>query len=83
MPNQNNPSNGTWTSREAYLLALVCLTAGLLVGYIFRGSARDPVTVGATSPAASAPAAAGAMPLAEALQPLAAPLLAALKVDPN
>ena len=83
MPNQNNPSNGTWTSREAYLLALVCLTVGLLVGYIFRGSAPAPVTVGATSPAISAPAAPGAMPSAESLQPLAAPLLAALKVDPK
>ncbi len=83
MPNESTRANGTWTNREAYLLALVCLTAGLLVGYIFRGSAPARVTVGATSPAASALAAPGAMPTAESLQPLAAPLLTALKVDPK
>ena len=52
------------------------------MGYIFRGSSPAPV-VGATSPGTSAPAAPGAMPSAESLQPLAAPLLAALKADPK
>jgi cytochrome c-type biogenesis protein CcmH/NrfG len=80
MPNEKNRPNATWTSREAYLLALVCLTSGLLLGYLFRGSSPPvPVTAGAATPAANAPA----MPTAEALQPLAAPLLAALKVDPK
>ncbi len=84
MAQQNNSSSGgTWTSREACLLALVCLISGLLAGYIFRGSSPAPVTAGATSPAASAPSAPAGMPSAEALQPLAAPLLAALKADPK
>ncbi len=84
MAAQNTGSGGSWTSREAYLLALVCLTAGLLIGYIFRGSpAPPPTTVGATAPAPGTPPAPGALPTAESLQPLAAPLLAALKADPR
>lgn len=74
-------SEGTWTNREAYLLALVCLLSGLVMGYLFHGSSA-PVTT--TVAAAQAPAAAPqAAPTAQDLTPLAAPLLAALKVDPN
>ena len=86
MPNENKPPNATWTSREAYLLALVCLTAGLLVGYVFRGSSPVPgaVPVTAGAPAGTrAPAGMNTMPTAESLQPLVAPLLAALKADPK
>jgi len=87
MPEKNSHLNATWTSREAYLLALVCLTFGLLLGYVFRGSAPVagslPTTVGAAMPAASGPIGTGAMPTAESLQPLVAPLLAALKADPK
>ncbi len=87
MPEKNSHPNATWTSREAYLLALVCLTFGLLVGYIFRGSAPVagplPTTVGASVPATGGPMNPGSMPTAESLQPLVAPLLAALKADPK
>jgi len=87
MPEKNSHPNATWTSREAYLLALVCLTFGLLLGYVFRGSAPVagslPTTAGAAMPAASGPIGTGAMPTAESLQPLVAPLLAALKADPK
>ncbi len=84
MAAQNTGLGGSWTSREAYLLALVCLTAGLLIGYILRGSSPpSPATVGATVPAPGTPPAPGALPTAESLQPLAAPLLAALKADPR
>jgi tetratricopeptide (TPR) repeat protein len=87
MENERNQLGGMWTSREAYLLALVCLVAGLLIGYLLRGS--SPLV--ATSPAAATPgmpatgpAAAPAAPAtAESVQPLAAPMLAALKADPN
>jgi tetratricopeptide (TPR) repeat protein len=87
MPRENNSSGGTWTTREAYLLALVCLTLGLVVGYMFRGSAAvpgpAPLTTAGVIPAANAPPTAAAPPTAESLQPLAAPLLAALKADPK
>lgn len=83
MPNQNQSPRGTWTSREAYLLALVCLLIGLLVGYLFRGSSSSgPATAGVVPPTTGA-ATPPAMPPAEALQPLAAPLVAALKADPK
>jgi tetratricopeptide (TPR) repeat protein len=84
MPENTSHSSATWTSREAYLLALVCLTAGLLLGYVFRGSAPVagslPATAGAAAPA---PMASGSLPTAESLQPLVAPLLASLKADPK
>lgn len=87
MPNGNLRPGATWTSREAYLLALVCLISGLLLGYLFRGSAPvsgpAPVSAGATPPASSAPGAPPMPPSAEALKPMVAPLLAALKADPK
>src|SRR5574337_1795710 len=87
MSKQNNPSGGTWTNREAYLLAMVCLISGLLLGYLFRGSSpvpsSVPVTAGAPMPATGASPGAAAPVTAESLQPLAAPLLAALKADPK
>ena len=89
--------SASWTGREAYLLALVCLLSGLVLGYLFRGSggftptsrasaalttsgSSTPVSTGAD---AAPPSARGAtaMPSAEALNPIAAPLLAALRVD--
>lgn len=72
--------NDFWTPREAYLLALVCLMSGLVLGYLFHGSSpgaiQAPVTVAAAAPGA-------AMAKVEDLAVLAAPLLAALKVDPK
>jgi tetratricopeptide (TPR) repeat protein len=89
MANERNQSRGTWTSREAYLLALACLVSGLLMGYLLRGT--SPALPGAATIPAGASAAAplaGGMAsaphaTAETVQPLAAPLLAALKADPN
>ena len=82
------PAPGTWTNREAYLLALTCLVVGILIGYLFHGSSAPVVTTaGQGTPAASAPGAPapGGDPThsAEALQPLAAPLLTALKAEPK
>lgn len=75
------PPAGTWSSREAYLLALVCLLTGLVMGYLFHGSSAPVApTVAAAQPAAPPQA---AMPSGQDLGPLAAPLLSALKVDPN
>lgn len=83
-------SNANWTSREAYLLALVCLLSGLALGYLFRGSSPPGSTAGVPAPSAvssvpgGAPAAGGAaLHSAEAVEPLAAPLLAAVKANPG
>jgi len=86
VPPEENPARSLWTPREAYLLALVCLLSGLMMGYLFHGS--SPVAMPATNTAAAGatmpPAAgAGAMPTAQDLGPLSAPLLAALKADPK
>jgi tetratricopeptide (TPR) repeat protein len=86
---ERNQPRGTWSSREAYLLALACLVSGLLMGYLLRGTSPGVPSAAMIPAGASAPAsqAAGGMApppaTAETLQPLAAPLLAALKADPN
>lgn len=95
-PSTSIPSGGasavTWTSREAYLLAAVCLLFGIVLGYLFRGSSGVPVTSatavspavqGQAAPGAPMPAAAPGPVTAEALEPLAAPLLAAVRTDPK
>ena len=77
-------SQAAWTSREAYLLALVCLLCGLALGYLIRGSSPDVTrSVGAATPEVSVPVGAPTLHSAEALQPLAAPVLAAVKADPK
>jgi len=86
--NQNAaaPGTATWTSREAYLLALVCLMVGILIGYLFHGSSAPVATVGqagAMPPQAAAPSAGSPTHSAEALAPMAAPLLMAVKADPK
>src|SRR2546427_3361620 len=95
MPNEKTEPRATWTSREAYLLALVCLTAGLLVGYLLHGSSpglgpvvgptpgATPAASGAGMPLSGAPAVAGAAATAPAVQPQAAPPLAAPNADPK
>lgn len=84
MANHGNPSGGRWTNREAYLLALACLIAGLLVGYILRGSSQGPGGSDGIAPTGgAAPSSPATMPTSESLQPLVEPLLAALKVDPK
>lgn len=79
------PNPNLWTSREAYLLAAVCLMAGILLGYLFGGS-QQPATLatsGAGAPVSQASAGGETLHSPEALQPLAAPLLAAVQADPK
>lgn len=89
MPRETQPvaaGSNTWTSREAYLLALVCLFVGLVLGYLFRGSSPPAATALGANPAVATPAPApgqGPTHSAEALAPFAAPLLAALQTDPK
>jgi cytochrome c-type biogenesis protein CcmH/NrfG len=89
----------TWTATQAYVLALFCLGFGLVLGYLFRGSA--PVTSTATAattsetpapegmpgiPASlSAPGAAQVTPeqTSAMVQKAAQPLLTTLKQNPR
>ncbi len=94
MPRNEATSNATWTSGQAFALALVCLALGLVIGYLFRGSASPaPSTTAAATqqmPAGlpSPGTIPGSMPgqaqiTAEALKQQAQPLLDAIKNNPN
>jgi tetratricopeptide (TPR) repeat protein len=74
----------SWTAREAYLLAVVCLLVGLAMGYLIRSSAAEPMASTAGVPAASrsAPAADPAA-LAGDVEIQAAPLKTALMTEPK
>jgi len=92
-------SGPTWTSAQAYVLAVFCLGFGLILGYLFRGSA--PVTSTATAATASesaAPAGTPAVPASmtapgagelnpqqtsEMVNEAAQPLLDSLKQNPR
>lgn len=79
-----NQGPKSWSSREAYLLAMVCLFVGVIAGYLLRGSS-SPV---AQPSAAAAPASSSAPPpqplqSPEALNPVVQPMLDMLKVDPK
>jgi cytochrome c-type biogenesis protein CcmH/NrfG len=83
-PNQNSVP-ATWTSREAYLLAAICLLAGIALGYLYRGSS-SPVPASAPS-SSTAAAAAGMnpqaqMPTADMVNQMAASLLARVQSNP-
>lgn len=49
-------NTSSWTSREAYLMAAVCLLIGVAIGYFARGAATQQPAATAASPAAPAPA---------------------------
>ncbi len=93
---RNEPtSNATWTSGQAFALALVCLAIGLVIGYLFRGSASTAAPAATAAGAQQAPAGMpgpgaipGSMPgqaqlSAEALKQQAQPLLDQVKSNPN
>ncbi len=94
---QNNKSGTTWTSTQAYTLAIVCLAAGLAFGYLFRGSARPS---GTTTAGTGQNVAAGTQQMspgqivdpggsmdsaqtAEMVDKTAAPMLAEAEKNPN
>jgi len=71
-----------WTSREAYLLAMVCLFVGLIAGWLLRGSSSP---VASAPPAAPAPSASPgeSMQSVASLNQEAQPLLDSLKANPK
>jgi len=71
-----------WTSREAYLLAMVCLFVGLIAGYLLRGSSSPVAEAPAPAPAPSA-SPGESMQSAASLNLEAQPLLDALKANPK
>jgi cytochrome c-type biogenesis protein CcmH/NrfG len=85
--------NHDWTARQVYGMAVGCLFLGLVIGYLFRGSASPTASANAragTTQVAADPHAAQGMPQMPSLEQLknmgdkkAAPLLAKLKADPE
>jgi len=71
-----------WTSREAYLLAMVCLFVGLIAGWLLRGSSSPVASAPAPAPAPSNPPG-ESMQSAASLNLEAQPLLDALKANPK
>src|SRR5947209_13364087 len=59
-PNAQRPATSTWTSKQAYILAVICLLLGGAFGYLLRGSSSsDSNPAAETSAPASMPSAAG------------------------
>lgn len=90
MANTDQPAvPPTWRTTQVYAMAAVCLAVGLVLGYLFRGSATQ---AGSLSPAQTPVAGAASsntpqMPSLEEMKHMAdkkaEPLLAKLKADPN
>jgi len=86
---QSRNQNGMWQSWQVYLMAVVGLLVGVMVGYLVRGSAPVASTQApATQSAPGAPAAAPQkVPTLDDMKRMAdkqaEPLLAKLKTDPN
>jgi cytochrome c-type biogenesis protein CcmH/NrfG len=86
---QTETQNSSWPTRQVYGMAVGCLLLGLVIGYLFRGSA-SPATASA-APAQSAdphsPQGMQQMPTLDQLKSMgdkkAAPLLEKLKTDPE
>ena len=80
-----------WTSTQAYVLAVICLLAGVAVGWLFRGSQSPAGDAPIQAASAAVPAGMGTganiQPTPEQMKKMAdttaAPLLEKLKSDPN
>lgn len=80
---RQNESEKTWTSREAYLLAMVTLFCGLIVGYLFHGTTATQNPVGVSAPAATATVPANQTASPEQLRIMVQPMLDAARVNPS
>ncbi len=77
---------GTWTGKQAYLLAVFCLVLGVALGYLFRGSASVNIAQAASATTTQQGSVAQPQPDANAqaaVAQAAAPLLEAVNKDPN
>jgi cytochrome c-type biogenesis protein CcmH/NrfG len=96
MANQQGPNAGSnWTGTQAYVLAVICLVAGVAIGHLLRGSA-SPATPQNAAAEVSAPSGSPTgmpgmggtqQPTPEQMKRMAdkqaEPLLAKLKSTPN
>lgn len=93
MPAPNPRPTAAWTSRQAYVLAVVCLLLGTVIGYLARGSRSSQGSDNSPTAAAAPSSMPGGTPTAtqpptpEQLAQMAAkqvaPLLEQLKTQPN
>jgi len=84
---QITEAGSSWTVRQVYVSAVICLVLGVALGYLFRGS-QTPF-IAASAPATQAATTAGTpqMPTLERMKQMAdkqaGPLLAKLQNDPK
>lgn len=92
MTETNRSTSGNWTSTQAYVLSVICLLAGVAVGYLVRGSAPTQTTEASAVAQAQpggpmAPLASPQQPTPEELRRMAdtqaRPLLEQLKAEPK
>jgi cytochrome c-type biogenesis protein CcmH/NrfG len=80
-------SSQQWTSVQAYVLAVICLLAGIAGGWLIRGSQSPAVAAAETSASVPAIAPGTQTPTPAQMQKMAdtqaAPLIEKLKADPN
>jgi len=87
---RSQPPETGWRTTHVYTMAVVSLLIGLLLGYLFRGSASRPATGASSQTAAQNPGVGNGMPQMPTLEQMkqmgdvqAEPLLQKLKTDPN
>jgi cytochrome c-type biogenesis protein CcmH/NrfG len=80
----NSVTQAGWTGTQAYVLAAACLLLGVVLGYLFRGSASPamPVAAATSQPQVAAQSQALAGTQVE-LERASAPLLEAVQRNPN
>jgi cytochrome c-type biogenesis protein CcmH/NrfG len=79
---QQSNSSRTWNSREVYLLAMVCIFAGLIAGWLFRGSSSESGRIpSVTSAASTSSTPEAASPATSSIE--IQPLLDSLRANPN
>jgi len=84
--NPQLPSSPTWTSTQAYVLALFCLLLGVALGYLFRGSASPASAQAPSASTAQQESASNPHSSAEtqaAVAQTVTPLLEAVKQNPS
>jgi cytochrome c-type biogenesis protein CcmH/NrfG len=85
--NSSSTSKSPWTSAQAYTLAVFCLVLGVVLGYLFRGSAPQVASAASGASANSTQASTQAQLTPEQQKAMVdqavAPLLATLKNNPD
>ncbi len=86
-PNSDSAASETLQAKQVYLMAAICLAAGLGIGYASRGLQAPLPAAASTARSVKAPSVGGHQPSLDDLRQMAdkqaAPLLAQLKSHPN